>query len=411
MGLNGYLVALASLTLIGGALADVCGKARVLAIGCLMFGLASVGCALASSAVELIVGRLTQGIAAALVAPASLALIGASYPRDERNAAVAVWAAASALTTAAGPVLGGFLTDTFGWQSVFWINPPVAVLAVGVLVAFAPQDRRESRAFDVIGAAILASALGSLDWALGQIGPSETTAENVSVSASANNVIAAGFGVGGLVVYAFWERASNHPMTPPRLLENRAFVGLNVATLMSYVGLSIMFFLTPFDLIDRRGLTSTGAALAFLPFTLGLALLSRPFGSLADAIGARAMLIAGPINAALAYIWMALSHDASLVVGVIGPMALLGISFAALVAPLTASILSSVGPADEGLASGINNAIGHIAQLVGIALAAGVASFAFGYEICLAGTAVVSIAAAVVAAATVPAAAAKSERP
>ena len=411
MGLNGYLVALASLTLIGGALADVCGKARVLAIGCLMFGLASVGCALASSAVELIVGRLTQGIAAALVAPASLALIGATYPRDERNAAVAVWAAASALTTAAGPVLGGFLTDTFGWQSVFWINPPVAVLAVGVLVAFAPQDRRKSRAFDVIGAAILASALGSLAWALGQIGPSETTAENVTVSASANTVIAAGFGVGGLVVYAFWERASNHPMTPPRLLENRAFVGLNVATLMSYVGLSIMFFLTPFDLIDRRGLTSTGAALAFLPFTLGLALLSRPFGSLADAIGARAMLIAGPINAALAYIWMALSHDASLVVGVIGPMALLGISFAALVAPLTASILSSVGPADEGLASGINNAISRIAQLVGIALAAGVASFAFGYEICLAGTAVVSIAAAVVAAATVPAAAAKSERP
>ena len=406
--LNGYLVALASLTLIGGALADVYGKARVLAIGCLLFGLASVGCALASSAAELIVGRLTQGIAAALVAPASLALIGATYPRDERNAAVAVWAAASALTTAAGPVLGGFLTDTFGWQSVFWINPPVAVLAVGVLVGFAPQDRRESRAFDVIGAAILASALGSLAWALSQIGPSETAAENVTVSASANTVIAAGLGVGGLAAYAFWERGSNHPMTPPRLLKNRAFVGLNLATLMSYVGLSIMFFLTPFDLMDRRGLTSTGAALAFLPFTLGLALLSRPFGSLADAVGARPMLIAGPISAAIAYIWMALGHDASLVVGVIGPMALLGISFAALVAPLTASILSTVRPADEGLASGINNAISRVAQLIGIALAAGVASFAFGYEICLAGTAVVSIAAAVVAAATVPAVAAKS---
>jgi MFS family permease len=112
---------------------------------------------------------------------------------------------------------------------------------------------------------------------------------------------------------------------------------------MSYVGLSIMFFLTPFDLMDRRGLTSTGAALAFLPFTLGLALLSRPFGGLADAVGARTMLIAGPISAAIAYIWMAFGHDASLVVGVIGPMALLGISFAALVAPLTASI-PSVSP-------------------------------------------------------------------
>src|SRR4029077_20095306 len=161
----------------------------------------------------------------------------------------------------------------------FWINPPVAVLAVGILAAFAPQDRREPRAFDVIGATILAFALGSLAWALSQIGPSETAAENVTVSASANTVIAAALGVGGLVAYAFWERASNHPMTPPRLLRNRAFVGLNLATLMSYVGLSITFFLTPFDLMDRRGLTSTGAAGAFLPFTLGLALLSRPFGS------------------------------------------------------------------------------------------------------------------------------------
>ena len=125
---------------------------------------------------------------------------------------------------------------------MFWINPPVAVLSVGLLGAFAPQDRREPRAFEVIGAVILASALGSLAWALSQIGPSETAAENVTVSASANTVIAAGLGVGGLVAYAFWERASNHPMTPPRLLKNQSFVGLNLATLMSYVGLSIMFF-------------------------------------------------------------------------------------------------------------------------------------------------------------------------
>jgi MFS family permease len=179
-------------------------------------------------------------------------------------------------------------------------------------------------------------------------------------------------------------------------------VGLNLATLMSYVGLSVMFFLTPFDLIDRRGLTSTGAALAFLPFTLGLALLSRPFGNLADAVGARAMLIGGPISAALAYIWMALGHDASLLVGVIAPMALLGISFAALVAPLTASILSTVGPADEGLAAGVNNAISRVAQLIGIALAAGVASFVTGYEIALAGAAVVTGAAAMLIATTVP---------
>jgi len=212
----------------------------------------------------------------------------------------------------------------------------------------------------------------------------------------------------GLAAYAFWESLSKHPMTPPYLLHNRAFVGLNVATMMAYAGLSIMFFVLPFDVIDRRGLSSTDAALVFLPFTLGLALLTPGFGSLADAIGARVLLIVGPAGAALAYIWLALGHKASLVLGVVGPMALLGTSFAALVAPLTASVLSSVKSTDEGLASGINNATSRIAQLIGIALASGAASFSFGYEICFGGAAVISIAAATTTAATLPKTAAKS---
>jgi MFS family permease len=176
---------------------------------------------------------------------------------------------------------------------------------------------------------------------------------------------------------------------------------------MVYVGVAIMFFLLPFDLIDRRSLSSVGAALVFLPFTLGMALLSLVFGNLADAIGPRLLLIIGPLGAALAYVWLALGHNASLALGVVGPMTLLGISFAVLVAPLTASILSSVGSADEGLASGINNAVSRIAQLIGVALAAGAASFALGYEICFASAAVISIGAATTAAATVPAAAAE----
>jgi MFS family permease len=167
-----------------------------------------------------------------------------------------------------------------------------------------------------------------------------------------------------------------------------------------------MFFLLPFDLIDRRGLSSTGTAFVFLPFTLGMALLSPVFGSLADAIGPRVLLIIGPLGAALAYIWLALGYNASLVLGVVGPMALLGVSFAVLVAPLTASVLSSVGSADEGLASGINNAVSRIAQLIGVALAAGAASFALGYEICFAIAAVISIGAAASAAAMLPATAA-----
>src|SRR5215475_4527342 len=174
--LNGYVLTLASITLIGGALADVYGRGRMLAVGSLLFGLASALCALAPSVGWLIAARVLQGMAAAILTPSSLALIGAVYPKEERNRAVGVWAAASALTTAGGPVLGGWLVESFGWQSVFWINPPLALVAVGVLLVFAPKDGRIQRRFDVIGAAILASAIGALAWALSQIGPSEAQA-------------------------------------------------------------------------------------------------------------------------------------------------------------------------------------------------------------------------------------------
>src|SRR5882672_6399649 len=358
--LNGYVVTLASITLVGGALADVYGKARMLAIGSLIFGLASAMCALAPSVASLIAARVLQGVGAAILTPSSLALIGAVYPKDERNRAVGVWAAASALTTAGGPVLGGWLVETFGWQSVFWINPPLALVVVGMVAAFAPQDRRELRRFDVIGAAILAAALAALAWALSNAGR-HTPAETTLAMSGVTIAVVGGLGVVGLALYADWERISPHPMTPPRLVENRTFLGLNASTLMIYSGLAIMFFLLPFDLVDRRGMTPTEAGLAFLPFTLGLGLLSRPFGALADSIGARAMLIAGASGASLALLWMAFGQNASLILAVIAPMTLLGISFAVLVAPLTVSVISSVERSDEGLASGINNAISRVA--------------------------------------------------
>ena len=401
--LNGYVLALASMTMIGGTLADLYGKARMLAIGCLLFGVASIACALSPSAEWLIGARIAQGIAAAILTPASLALIGATYPREERNRAIGVWAAASALTTVGGPVLGGWLTETFGWQSVFWINPPFALVAIGILQAVAPEDQHEPRQFDLIGAALLAVALGGLAWALSQIGPGESSAATAASSASGTTIaIAAALSILGLVAYAWWECFSEHPMTPPRLTANRVLVGLNLATLMVYAGLSIMFFLLPFDLVDRRGLSATDAGLAFLPFTLGVGLLSRFFGGVADAIGARFMLIAGPVGAALAYGWMAAGQHSTLLLGVIAPMALLGIAFAVLVAPLTASIMSSVSESDEGLASGINNAASRIAQLAGVALASGVAAFGSGYQIGFTIAAAVSIAGALVVAVTLP---------
>jgi len=394
--INGYTLALASLTLIGGALADTHGKARILSIGCLLFGASSMACALAPSASWLIAARVVQGISAALVTPSSLALIGATYPKDERSQAIGVWAAASALTTAAGPVVGGWLTQTFGWHAVFWINPPIALAAAGLLWRYAPDDAHEPRQFDLIGAAIIAAALGTLAWSLSQIGRTEAQAAE-SISTAAISVVGA-LGVGGLVVYVLWERTTSHPMTPPRMAKNARFFGLNLATLLIYTGLSIMMFLLPFELIDRRSLSPTGAGLIFLPLTLALGLLSQLFGRIADKIGARLMLIAGPLGAAAAFTWLALGQHASLTFGVIGPMTLLGLSLAVVVAPLTAAVMSSVADDDEGLASGINNATARIAGLGGVALAAGVGSLAAGFQIGLIAAAVLMAGGALTAA-------------
>ena len=379
--LNGYVLALASMTMIGGTLADLYGKARMLAIGCLLFGVASIACAL--SPFCRVADWCPDRAGDCCSDP------HAGKPRAHRR---------NLSPRRAQPgdrgVGGGIGPDNCRRSRGRWLadldvaavrhsqRPPFALVAIGILQAVAPEDQHEPRQFDLIGAALLAAALGGLAWALSQIGPGESSAATAASSASGTTIaIAAALSILGLVAYAWWECFSEHPMTPPRLTANRVLVGLNLATLMVYAGLSIMFFLLPFDLVDRRGLSATDAGLAFLPFTLGVGLLSRFFGGVADAIGARFMLIAGPVGAALAYGWMAAGQQSALLSCVIAPMALLGISFAVLVAPLTASIMSSVSESDEGLASGINNAATRVAELAGVALASGVAAFGSGYQI------------------------------
>jgi predicted MFS family arabinose efflux permease len=191
-------------------------------------------------------------------------------------------------------------------------------------------------------------------------------------------------------------------MTPPRLVRNRSLVSLNIATLLIYCGIALMFFLVPFDLIDRRGVSPAGAGAAFLPLSLAIGLLSRPLGAVADKIGPRLMLIVGPAVAALAFIWLGLGQQMSLLWGVLAPLTLVGLGFAVLVAPLTATVLSSVNDSDEGLASGLNNAASRVAQLAGIALAAGIGSFASGYWLGLTAAAALSVAGSLVITARVP---------
>lgn len=383
--LNAYILALAAFVLVGGAMADVYGKARMLTIGCIAFGAASAWCALADAAAPLIIARFVQGLAAAVVAPASLALIGAVYPKADRNKAIGVWASASALTTAAGPMLGGWLTETFGWPAIFWLNPPLAAATVALLIIARPADHVDRRAFDIPGAAILVAGLALLAFGLSGIAPGE--AEGLAESAGAEAAggspalaLLAIIGAGAILFgYVRWEGVTDHAMTPPRLFAERRFALLNLATLFLYAALSILFFLMPFELIDRRALSATLAGAAFLPFTLAVGFLAPLAGARADRFGVGGVLFAGAICAAAAFAYFALARGGGFILGILGPMALLGVAFAMIVGPLTAAVISSVEARDEGLASGVSNAASRIAQLVGVAVAAGLAGIAAGY--------------------------------
>lgn len=393
--LNAYVLALAALTLIGGALADAYGKARMLKLGCALFALASVACALSQTVEQLIVARTFQGVAAAILTPASLALIGAAFAEGERSRAIGVWAAASALTTAGGPLLGGWLTDVFGWQAVFWINPPIGLAAVLLLARAGFVDSVEPRRFDFVGAALIAVALLAIAVALTSGGGGEGALEDGPTQDRAGGAWV--WALGGAVaaaLFVFWERRAPEPMTPPRLFANRTFSLLNLATLLIYSGMAAAFFVLPFEVVERRELSPMAAGAVFLPFTLGVGLLSRPFGGLADRYGAKPFLVGGAAGAALGFALLAVLSGGPLWVAIIAPMGVLGVAFALFVAPLTATVMSSVAARDEGLASGVSNTASRIAQLIGVALAAAIGAIEGGYDAAMLGGAVAAVAAA-----------------
>lgn len=374
--INAYILALAALTLIGGAVADARGRRDTLMLGCGIFAGASIACALAPNVSTLVAARFFQGVGGALLTPASLALIGEVYPRDERAAAIGTWAAASALTTAGGPLLGGWLTENLGWEAIFWINPPLALAAIALLGLRVPKGPTKRVPFDVLGAALLTVALGAGAYALTALGGGEAGA--AGESSSSGFWVALSIGAVATLSFVIHERRVASPMMPPYLFGKSSFTRLNLTTLLVYGGLAVVTFILPFDLIERRGLTATAAGAAFLPFTLAVGLLSRRMGAVADRFGPTPLLVGGPCVAALGYVLVGALADRSYALGVLVPMGVVGLGFALLVAPLTAGVMSSVDDADSGLASGINNTASRVAQFSGVALAGILAPWGLG---------------------------------
>ncbi|MFJ9577533.1 MFS transporter [Streptomyces sp. NPDC101191] len=351
---NAYMLTLAGLILLGGSLGDRYGRRRVFVTGVVWFAAASLLCGLAPNAGVLIAARALQGVGGALLTPGSLALIQASFHQDDRARAVGLWSGFGGVGAAIGPFVGGWLVDGPGWRWVFLLNVPLALICVPVALRHVPESRDEAAhgRFDVLGAVLGAAALALVTYAL---------IDEVWWAGAAGLVVGAWF------VLVERRRGAN-AMVPPSIFRSRTFTAVNLVTLCVYAGFSGFFFLAALQLQVVSGYSALAAGTAMLPTTVLMLLLSAKSGELGERTGPRLPLTVGPLLCAAGMLLMLrVGEDADYLTDVLPAMVVLGLGMTTLVAPLTATVLSSVDVSRAGLASGINNAAARAAGLVAVA--------------------------------------------
>jgi EmrB/QacA subfamily drug resistance transporter len=371
--INAYLLALGSLVLVGGSLGDRFGRRRMLILGIAIFTFASVGCGLASGTAALIAARALQGVGAALLVPASLAIIGNVFEGEARGKAIGTWAAWASLTGAAGPVLGGWLVDAVSWRAIFFLNLPLAAATVA-LALYAVPDSRDPDApkhFGWLGVLLVASGLGALTFGL-------TRAPGLGWR-HAGVLGPMALGVAALAAFGVAQARGRAPMMPPALFRSRDFVGANLLTLLLYFALAGVLFFLPFVLIGAFGYSATAAGATLLPFSLIVGLLSSTAGKAMERFGARRMLTWGPVIAAGGLGLMALPGIGwSYWAGFFPAMLVLGLGMTIAIAPLTTTVMNAVASAHAGVASGVNNAVARVAGLLAVAVLGVVFAAALG---------------------------------
>jgi EmrB/QacA subfamily drug resistance transporter len=368
-----YLLTLGSLILVGGSYADGRGRKHALMLGVTLFALTSLGCAVAPTAPVLVGARALQGVAGALLVPASLAVITATFddPR-ERGAAVGTWTAWTGIAFIIGPLAGGTLVDTISWRGVFAINLPIAALTLWI----GNRAVHESRDPDSSGSVDIAAALLSMTFLGGAVLALIEQADR----GWGDPLVWGSLGAAALALPVFLWRESHcpRPMLPLELFRVRNFSVVNAATLTIYGGLNALTFFLIIFLQQVAGYSAVEAGVAFVPTTVVMFLLSRRFGALAMRIGPRLPMTFGPlIGSAGLFVLRGVDTHPDYVREVLPGILLFALGLSMTVAPLTATVLSSVAPQHAGIASGVNNAVARVAGLLGIAVVGAVVASSF----------------------------------